>query len=343
MDVTNPSPADGPHRRPDSIGGLRRADPFARGVALSWRRLTAGGGTTLIACSGGADSTALLLALALATRNLAVAHIMHDLRPRVEVEADRDAVRNLAAVLSFPYFEAEARISDLTGNKESLARSARYSALLDLARTHEIPFVATAHHADDQLETLLMALLRGAGPHGLRGIAPIRSLASHPPITLIRPMLHSTRMEARAACTAAGIAWREDATNLDVSRRRAALRHRVLPLITAMSPEAPRRAAHTAELLRDAARLIDERVAQVFGDALSWDRASLRRESALILGLGLKRAFLRLKQGRRGDALTARLLNPAVRAIRNKGTDPAEFHWPEGARLEVSARTVTLR
>ncbi len=368
MDVTKPSPGDTPGgpgaRRPIAIAGLRRDDRFARRVALAWRRLTAGGAKTLIACSGGADSTALLLALTLATRDLAVAHVVHDLRPRADAEADRDAVRALAAQLDLPFVESEVKVAKSPGNMESNARRERYHALAELARTHRCPFIATAHHADDQLETLLMALLRGSGPRGLRGIAPMRALKSSSPgptgggvrvfedggglsagapsrpITLIRPMLHVTRAEARAACIDAGIAWREDATNTDTSRLRAALRADILPAIIALRAESPRRAARAAELLRDACSTIDERVNAVFGDAFAWGRSELRPHSPLILGTGLRRAAVRLLKARLSDRLSSRLVDAAVRAIRDQSTEPREFHWPGGVTVRVTARRV---
>lgn len=302
----------------------------------------------MVACSGGADSTALLIALALATRELVVAHVIHDLRPRLEAEADRDAVRSLAGRLGLPFVEGAVRVMSLPGNKEGLARRERYAVLARLAFEHRCPFVATAHHADDQLETMLMALVRGAGPHGLRGIAPVRTLRdpaaadATATITLIRPMLGCTRADARAACTSAGIAWREDATNADASRRRAALRHQVLPMLAALAPGGPRRAAHAADLLRDAACLIDQRVVCVFGEAVSWARSTLRSETPLVLGAGLRRAILRATRGAHADAINSRTLRSAVRAIRDASTEPRDFAWAGGVHLRVTSSLVTL-
>lgn len=156
-------------------------------------------------------------------------------------------------------------------------------------------------------------------------------------------MLQCTRAEARAACTAAGVAWREDATNLDTTRRRAALRHNVLPLLAELAPAGARHAARSADLLRDAVALIDERVKQVFGDGLAWNRAVLRRESPLILGLGLRRAALRLTRGRHADQLTSRVVSSAVRAVLDGSAEPREFRWPGGVVLRVAARAVSLQ
>lgn len=159
---------------------------------------------------------------------------------------------------------------------------------------------------------------------------------------LIRPMLGCTRAEARAACGTAGITWREDRTNADTSRMRAAIRADVLPLLTALRPESPRRAARAAELLRDAAVIVDERVKGVFGDGLEWRRGEIRGQPGLIIGEGLRRAALRLLGGRHADRLSSRLLDDAVRAIGDDSTEPREFHWPGGVVVQVDAHRVIV-
>lgn len=326
-------------RRPDAIGDLRRADPFVRAVALRWRRLTGmSDAPTLIACSGGADSTALTLALALSSRRVAVGHVLHDLRPRQEAEGDRDAARRLAEGFGLPFFEAEVRVGG--GNAEGSARRKRYEALARLAEAAQCPFVATAHHADDQLETLLMLLLRGAGPRGFGGIADRRAISER--VTVIRPMLGVSREQARDACRRAGITWREDATNLDPRRLRAALRSRVLPVLAELRPRGAFRAARAAALIRDAGRVVDDVAAEVFGDESSWDRRVLRDQPAIVVAAGLRRAALRLLSGRRADALGGRLVDDAVRAIRGPSTEPRRFDWPCGLRVEVTARRVRV-
>jgi tRNA(Ile)-lysidine synthase len=352
MDVTKP-PEEGlpggvrraqPRSRPAAIGGLDRSNPFVRAVALAWRRLTNGGGKTLAACSGGADSTALLLALALTTREIVVAHVVHDLRPRDETRADRDAVKRLAEGLGVPFVEAEVRVAREKGNKEALARRARYAALDRLARAAGCSAVATAHHADDQFETVLMALMRGAGLRGLRGIAPKRRLRAGDtgPARLVRPMLGVTREEARAVCRCAGVGWREDATNRDVSRLRAALRERVMLMLTSLRPGASRRASSAAEALRDAAAAIESGVREAFGEGFEWPRERLRRQPRAIVVRGLIRAAQRLLAGRRFDRITSRLARESARAVRDGCTDPRRFEWPGGIVLTVSAHRVLM-
>lgn len=344
----NAAARDGPDRP-----SLNRRDPAVAAIARAWRRLTlrtpgqpaprrarGGGGPTLIACSGGADSTALALALRAATDRLALAHIVHDLRPLADAEADRDAVRELAHRLGLPFFEGRTVTRGVGGNTEAVARRRRYAELARLAAENGYPFVATAHHADDQLESIVMALVRGAGPAGLRGVADHRALPRG--ITLIRPMLGITSADARRLCSLAGVTWRTDATNADTTRLRAALRHGPLADLVRLRPQAPHRAARTARLMADAAAMIRSRADAVFGDAHAWDRAALAAEPESVVGEGLRAAAMRLIADRRRDRLTARRLDPVVAAIRDDSTEPRSFDWPGGLRVMVNARRVEM-
>ncbi|MFK7789287.1 MAG: tRNA lysidine(34) synthetase TilS, partial [Phycisphaeraceae bacterium] len=151
--------------------------PLVRSVARALRERcdVEPSSAIVVACSGGADSVALLRALAmLAPRRkwqlrVIVGHINHHLRN----EADDDAafVEALAGVLSLPFARRDIRPADLPGNLEANARDLRYQSLAEIAKEHGASLIATAHHADDQLETLLMRMLRGSSVAGLRGIA----------------------------------------------------------------------------------------------------------------------------------------------------------------------------
>lgn len=345
-----------------SIRRLSRRDPTVRAIALAWRSLT--GGTrrahlgcrrTLIACSGGADSSALVLALASAIPDapslFTVAHIVHDLRPRPLAHADRDAAAALAAALDLPFVEADIHIRPAAGNAEGTARRLRYAALAQLAAEARCPFIASAHHADDQLETILMGLLRGAGPRGLAGVASRRTIAPHSqsPVRLIRPALTIARSDLQRLCTAASWSWQEDATNADVGRLRAAIRHRILPVIEELRPGAAVRASRSAALIADAGRVVGDRVAEVLGrsdrsvaGATRWTRSSLRAERPVVLGAVLQAAAAELLAGANRDRITGRIIAPAVRAIRSAGTDPRQFQW-SGVHLYVTAHDVRMQ
>lgn len=251
-----------------------------RGIVRSWRRLTGGPGVrdadrpTLLAVSGGADSTALALALAGTPGVLAIGHVVHDLRPPERAEADRRLVEDLGRALGLAVLvervSVRARPREARrecGNAEASARALRYAALSRLAAGAGCRYVAVAHQAEDVLETMLANLLRGAGPRGLRGPAPRRRLCTGGQegdgggVWLVRPMLGVTRAQAEALCAARGRRWAEDATNLDTGATdaplRAALRARVLPALESVRPGAAKRAARAGEAVAQAVRVVE--------------------------------------------------------------------------------------
>lgn len=321
-------------------------------VIRRWRVLSGGSRVrdperrTLIACSGGADSSALALCLAAATSHLVIAHVLHDLRPDHEARADLESARALAAGLAIPFASASVTCKSQRGNVEAVARRERYAALVAMAREHACPFIATAHHADDQLETLLMRLVRGAGPRGLAGIAPKRRLA--PGVTLIRPMLEVTRVEAEAICGGAGVVWAEDATNADRSRLRAALRHDVIPGLRAIAPSIARTAGRVAsvqraiagELARAAAGLLARSRVDARDDCLS--RESLAAAPGPVLEAALREIITRV--ARSPDALSARSMARLIAAVRSRSGEATSFEFPgaiaklDGDKLVIQAR-----
>lgn len=230
--------------------------PLVRAVAdgLRHRCGVQEGDHVLVACSGGADSVALLRALhLLAPRRrwrlrLTVAHVQHHLRGDA-AEGDAAFVAERADSLGLGFVRADIRPGDSAGNLEANARDQRYAALAGLAADAGASWVATAHHADDQLETLLMALIRGTGTAGLRGIAWDRPLADG--VGLVRPMLGGTAARARELLAALKQDWREDATNADPDRTRARLRRDVLPVLRDLNAGAALNALALSDRMRD--------------------------------------------------------------------------------------------
>ena len=295
---------------------------------------------TVVACSGGADSCALAIALASKRFPLVIAHIVHDMRPEPEALADRDVARRLSAELGVPFVESRVRIST-KGNAEASARRSRYAALARLAGESDCRFIATAHHADDQLETMVMALVRGTGIRGLRGIAEMRPVPGG--ITIVRPMLGVTHAEAEALCRSASVVWAEDRTNADTSRFRAALRHGPVAELTRLRPAGPLHAARTAGMVRDLAVLLESAIDAVPTlDDHRWSRAVLRGAPAIVIGGLLRRAFLEATSGKGADALSARMVDAAAAVIRSPGTDPKVVQWPRGVRVRVTAHAVSI-
>lgn len=363
-------------RAPTNAAPPRR-DRAVVPVVRSWRLLTSGvtpsgragkGEPTLVAVSAGADSSALLLALAAATDRLVVAHVIHDLRPAAQSEADCDATRALAARLSLPFVESRVSLRDLTidgepapasivrrradHNPEGLARRLRYLALSRLAHERNLRFVATGHHASDQLESILMGLVRGSGPHGLRGVAPAVALPNpYAPVTIIRPMLDLSHTDCEALCTRCAWVWRDDHTNSDTTRLRAALREHVAPPLRAIRPRADHHAADAAALLRDASDLVADHVAPLLAAALhaapqpltelSFPRTALRAERAIVVGELLRGSARLLLAGAGLDRLGQAQLEPIIAAIRDPSPSPRGFS-PRGLSVDVRSRTVTI-
>lgn len=340
--------------------GLTKAEvrrmPSARTVLRSWREMVPRGGRTLVACSGGADSTALVLMLAAATNELVVGHVVHDMRPAEEALADRDAVRGLAERCGVGFAEASVQVprGRGAGNVEAVARHLRYGALARLAIECGCGFVATGHHADDQLESVLMALVRGAGSAGLRGLAPSRALGERRGrgVTLVRPMLGVTHAENEALCRRLGVMWREDATNADTSRLRAALRTKVLPVLEEIRPGASKRASRAAGaarvahdlLRREAESLVraGERERRSGEECVTWRRSAMRAVDEVLIGETI-RLCLRRCGGRGLDALGTGTLARIATAVRAKSGEPKRFDLAGGGSVEVTRESVRVR
>ncbi len=229
---------------------MRRLPPLVREVARSLRRLGAASGGLVVAVSGGPDSVALLYALLDPARGtedgrLVVAHLNHRLRGE-ESDADEDFVRALHARLTVGSPELRLRCASLDvktaaagENLESVARRLRYEWLAGVAQDEGVTRVVTGHTADDQAETVLHRLLRGAGLRGLRGIAPSRPLADG--VVLLRPMLAVRRADVLAYLISLGEPYREDSSNLDPAFTRNRIRHELLPLLASrFNPEVVR-------------------------------------------------------------------------------------------------------
>jgi tRNA(Ile)-lysidine synthase len=188
--------------------------------------LTALPESLLVGVSGGIDSVALLYALVKIGRKPVVLHFDHGWRK--ESGADADWVRDLAARLHLKYVSGKMRaLAAARGHKETGARAARYAFFAKIARRLCIPDLVLAHHADDQVETFLMQLLRGGGASA-RGMD---SLSKRDGLVLHRPWLGLWKKEIVVYARQHKLAWRDDATNTDTRHRRNLVRHRVLPYL----------------------------------------------------------------------------------------------------------------
>ncbi|MDB6015394.1 MAG: tRNA(Ile)-lysidine synthase [Gammaproteobacteria bacterium] len=210
-----------------------------------------------VALSGGVDSTALLAALAaLAAKRprsfqLRALHVDHGLRPASKQWATH--CRSLARKLHVPLKVLTTKVERSRGTSlEAAARDARYGLLA--AALHPGEILLTAHHSDDQLETVLLQLLRGSG---LPGISAMPALAPFAHGFLARPLLSRSRAELETWAREQGLTWVEDDTNADESLDRNYLRLRILPLIRDRWPGAATAVARSARHAAEAQSLLD--------------------------------------------------------------------------------------
>lgn len=221
----------------------------------------------LVALSGGADSVALTDLLAQRAERdgnaVTLLHVHHGIRGEA---ADRDETfcRALAARLGLVFVCLHIDVPRLAKEQgigiEQAGRQARYRAMEQVARERGIPLAVTAHHADDNVETVLFRLCRGTGLAGLCGIPPVRPLCEG--VTLVRPLLYATKQEILEHCRARGLAFVTDETNAETIYTRNRLRLEVLPALERAIPGATRAIAGMTERLRRDADCLDGAAAE---------------------------------------------------------------------------------
>jgi tRNA(Ile)-lysidine synthase len=256
-----PAPADLPARAGEFLA--RRVSPGAR-LCLGY--------------SGGLDSTVLLHVLAALRETLdfrlTAVHVHHGLSPNADAWAA--GCQAVCARLAVPLEIVQVDVLADGRGLEDAARSARYAALAG----QDADFVVVAHHADDQAETLLLRLLRGAGARGLSAMAGERPLAES---RLLRPLLSTPRVELERYARRHGLDHAEDESNADTALSRNWLRHDVLPLLESRFPSCRSVLARTADRIAEEAALLDDLAridlaATSEGEALRW--AALRALNA---------------------------------------------------------------
>ncbi len=211
--------------------------------------------SVLLAFSGGADSRALLHLLCQSAKEdgfgLILAHVNHGIRG-AESLRDRDFCVRVAKELGLEICVLDADVPTLaTSHGRSLeeeAREVRYAFFARLMEERGIPLLATAHHADDNLETLLFRLARGTATRGLCGIAPVRPFASG---MLTRPLLKATRRQILELCREQGLEFVTDSTNAEPTCSRNRLRHEVIPVMEELFESPQERISQTCEQLRE--------------------------------------------------------------------------------------------
>ena len=283
----------------------------------------------LVALSGGADSVALLCALrdyaAAHGTPLRAAHVNHGIRG-AEAIRDRDFCVALCARWDIPISVLDADVPALRaargGSTEEVARQVRYDFFEQVMAEHHIPLLATAHHADDQLETVLLRLTRGCGPDGLCGIPPIRAMGEGR--LVIRPLLSCEKAELVSFCRERELEFVTDSTNEDISYARNRIRREVIPQLRAINPS----------VTDAAARLTDSLRADISCLTVQTDAAARSTLDVIPLSEGGVRVRMSCKDLReQPEAIRRRLL---IRAMRLAGCPEVEESFV--LRLEKIAR-----
>ena len=213
----------------------------------------------MVGVSGGADSTALLLALhelrsaSKLSARICVAHLDHKLRPTSAQDARW--VSALAAKLGYESVIGRAKVAEIArannDNLEQAARQARYAFLERTARRKSAKYVLTAHTMDDQAETVLMRLMRGSAGAGLGGMEAMRPLTPNSSIKLVRPLLWARRSDTENYCRLRRAEYLVDEMNSDPALSRVRVRQQLLPLMQSFNNRVVEALSRTAAQLRE--------------------------------------------------------------------------------------------
>lgn len=321
----------------------------------------------VIGVSGGPDSLCLLDLLG-ALRpafdfTLTIAHLNHQLRG-TDSQADELFVRMLASQWGLPIFVETVDVAALAARRkqslEEAARQIRYAFLWQVAQKVNASKIAVGHNADDQVETVLMHFLRGAGLAGLRGMLPliqITELRLHPTDMstlspsaapkLIRPLLETSRSEIEAYCQTRQLEPRQDFSNLDTTFFRNRLRHELLPLLETYNSNIRQTLQHTAKVMAAEAEFLHDQLDQAWQEVIrseSNERIELDLLTWRNLPLALKRSTLR----RAIQTLRHSLRNinfehiEAALLIVEKGSVGAKASLPQGLMLTLDYDTFVI-
>ena len=327
-----------------------------------------------VAISGGADSVALLLTLHTQRESLGIglsaAHVHHGLRGE-EADADQRFVEDLCIAhdiplhlhqTSVPQRVSETRAAGDPETIEEAARNLRYDFFTTLLASGHADTILTAHTLDDQAETVLMKLLRGAWTEGLSAIHPI---ITHQKGKILRPFLNTRRADIEAYLTQLNQPWRTDSTNTDTAYTRNKIRHELLPQLRTYNPNLDQTLANMAELAREEESRWQSELTRILpqlllpgkpvrggGRAVSTtpgqSAVSIELDRLRTLDPALRRRVLRAAARQLGARLTfdetSRLL--ALCGFRPDPTVAARtgtvLHLPSGLRADRSPRELRL-
>jgi len=271
------------------------------------KRLIPKGSRLLLAFSGGIDSVALALAMIelrdfFGIKGLALAHINHGIRGQ-EALRDEEFCVKFAERHKLEIFVERLELKR-EGNLEALARQERYRALREIKQRHGFDLIATAHHLNDLVETVLLWLVRGAGMEGLLGFDEREG-------DVIRPMYLVKREEIEDFVRSRGEAWVEDSTNYDLRFARNRIRHKVVPELKAINPNLEESFLRLRQVLKEENDFLKELTQKVIKDLLKGD--SFDRKAFLKLPKAIQRRVIYELKGIRSYKEVEREINQIKR------------------------------
>ncbi len=307
------------------------------------------GARLLVGVSGGPDSTALLAGLVELRDDcrleLHVVHVDHGLRP--ESRGDAEYVRRLCARWNVPLNVTRANVKELRRTEklsvEEAARKARHHALLEEAAAYKADAIALGHTADDQIETVLLSLLRGAGLRGLAGMteqseSPF-TLPTGERVPILRPLLAVTRADVIGYLKDRRLRPRQDASNADPEHLRNRVRHELLPLMERIRGGASDAVGRASEDARLALEYVESQADGLWGEAceIAADRQSVRINRGAMRGahaalrhIVVERAIIALLRSTEGFS---RRNYRDMDAMITTGRTRSEIDLPKGLRL----------
>ena len=309
--------------------------------AISEYNLIEYGETVLAAVSGGADSVCLLYVLCALKRELGIkvicAHLNHGIRG-ASADADEEFVGELCKKLGVKFYSKKTDVLSLAKasgeTTEEAGRTARYAFFDEIARKHKIDKIATAHNKNDNIETVLMRIIRGTGIDGLGGI-PIKRDGG-----IIRPLLNVSRSEIEAFCAENGIAYRTDETNSSLDYTRNKIRLELLPFLEKeFSPSALESINRLSQTAREDADFLNsyaERLYKRLGNPLPGKKPTvIHCESLKMLERAIKVRIVRIAAKEAGCENLSKVHIENVLALLNSQTGAAT-DLPCGVRAQVN-------
>ncbi len=296
----------------------------------------------LVACSGGADSVALLRLMHAMNGSahwgwhLVAGHIDHGLRGK-QSDGDAEFVKKLGKSLGIQVVIRKIRMA---GSSEAEARDKRFSALRDILKKEKLDAVVMAHHQDDQAETVLLRLARGCGVRGAAGIARKSRMND---VLILRPLLNVTGSALRDYLNQINQPWREDASNQSLRYRRNIVRHQIMPALRQINPDAAATLARFASWCRQADHAVAAaakkiKVTRQRGTQII-SRDALRRKPFAVRGLVLRQALA--DSGVNPDRIDPDNLHALIRAVTQRASG-LMFTFSGGIAVKILREQVVI-